>query len=197
MNHRKTLSAALVAALILCATSALAQQVTILFSPNGGCAAAICKELDNAKKTIRVNAYQLSHPGIALHLIAARQRGLDVIAVLDKKQGQSTISAANALAAAEIQTRLDGREKINHNKVIIIDTAVVITGSFNFSRAADTANAENLLIIHDPHVALLYTADWAKHYAHSEPLIPPATPFHPRTPAHAKDQTPWHVYQAP
>lgn len=45
---------------------------------------------------------------------------------------------------------------INHNKVIIIDGKIVITGSYNFSQAAETKNAENILIIHSPKLAALY-----------------------------------------
>ena len=34
-----------------------------------------------------------------------------------------------------------------HNKIIILDDAVVITGSFNFTRQAEIGNSENLLVI--------------------------------------------------
>jgi len=35
----------------------------------------------------------------------------------------------------------------------VIDSAVVVTGSFNFTKAAESSNAENLLVIHDPKLA--------------------------------------------
>ena len=52
---------------------------------------------------------------------------------------------------------------IAHNKIIVIDGAVVVTGSFNFTRAAESNNAENLLVIHDAHLAERYLANWKEH----------------------------------
>ena len=45
--------------------------------------------------------------------------------------------------------KIDAEHAIAHNKVMIIDGETVITGSFNFTKAAEENNAENLLIIHD------------------------------------------------
>jgi phosphatidylserine/phosphatidylglycerophosphate/cardiolipin synthase-like enzyme len=55
-----------------------------------------------------------------------------------------------------------------HNKVIIIDNRIVITGSFNFTNAAEGRNAENLLVISDVHLADRYAQNWKAHQAHSE-----------------------------
>jgi len=45
----------------------------------------------------------------------------------------------------------------------------VITGSFNFTRAAEEKNAENLLIIHHKPLAAKYLENWRTHAKHSEP----------------------------
>ncbi len=50
---------------------------------------------------------------------------------------------------------------------MILDGEVVITGSFNFTRAAEENNAENLLVIRDKAIAEQYTANWKTHAAHS------------------------------
>ena len=57
-------------------------------------------------------------------------------------------------------------------KIIIIDKQIVITGSFNFSKAAEESNAENLLILRNPELAAIYLDNWQKHRAHSEKLAP-------------------------
>ncbi|KHK02896.1 Endonuclease [Desulfovibrio sp. DV] len=44
----------------------------------------------------------------------------------------------------------------------------MITGSFNFTKAAEEKNAENLLIIRDSGLAKLYLENWERHRAHSE-----------------------------
>ena len=56
---------------------------------------------------------------------------------------------------------------IAHNKLILIDADTVITGSFNFTKAAEERNAENLLILRDAAVAAKYRANFDTHLAHS------------------------------
>jgi phosphatidylserine/phosphatidylglycerophosphate/cardiolipin synthase-like enzyme len=50
---------------------------------------------------------------------------------------------------------------------MIIDKEVVITGSFNFTKAAENNNAENMLIIKSPELAREYISNWEKHRKHS------------------------------
>ncbi len=70
---------------------------------------------------------------------------------------------------AGIPTFIDDKHAIAHNKVMIIDKAKVITGSFNFTKAAEEKNAENVLIIKDKALAKVYIENWEKHKGHSEP----------------------------
>jgi phosphatidylserine/phosphatidylglycerophosphate/cardiolipin synthase-like enzyme len=51
---------------------------------------------------------------------------------------------------------------------MVIDGETVITGSFNFTKAAEENNAENLLIIRDKNLADRYTRNWWEHERHSE-----------------------------
>ncbi len=67
-----------------------------------------------------------------------------------------------------IPVRIDDKHAIAHNKVIIIDGEVVITGSFNCTKSAEQSNAENLLIIRDKALAQKYTKNWEAHAQHSE-----------------------------
>ena len=72
----------------------------------------------------------------------------------------------------KIPTYVDDAHQIAHNKIIIIDKQIVITGSFNFSKAAEEGNAENLLIIRNPELAAIYLDNFLKHKTHSEKLAP-------------------------
>ena len=53
-------------------------------------------------------------------------------------------------------TTIDAERAIAHNKIIVIDGALVITGSFNFTKAAQQKNAENLLLLRDAALAAQY-----------------------------------------
>ena len=88
--------------------------------------------------------------------------------ILDKSQKREKYSSADFLAHAGIPTKIDASHAIAHNKVMVIDGETVITGSFNFTRAAEEKNAENLLIVKDKALAERYTKNWKEHAQHSE-----------------------------
>jgi phosphatidylserine/phosphatidylglycerophosphate/cardiolipin synthase-like enzyme len=73
------------------------------------------------------------------------------------------------LLEAGIPVRIDAAHAISHNKVMVIDGETVITGSFNFTKAAEERNAENLLVVRDQALAARYGANWHQHKAHSQP----------------------------
>jgi phosphatidylserine/phosphatidylglycerophosphate/cardiolipin synthase-like enzyme len=66
---------------------------------------------------------------------------------------------------------IDAEHAIAHNEVMVIDNEFVITGSFNFTKAAQEKNAENLLIIRDQGLATQYTQNWETHRQHSQPYV--------------------------
>jgi len=92
--------------------------------------------------------------------------------VLDKSNRSEKYSAAEFTARAGIPTTIDARHAIAHNKIMILDRDTVITGSFNFTKAAEESNAENVLIIRSVDLADLYRRNWEKHRAHSEEYRP-------------------------
>jgi phosphatidylserine/phosphatidylglycerophosphate/cardiolipin synthase-like enzyme len=79
-------------------------------------------------------------------------------------------SVVDDLVAAEIPVRLDGKHAIAHSKVIVIDQYLVLTGSYNWSRSADTRNLENLLELQDQRLAEQYRNNFQSHEQHSVPL---------------------------
>lgn len=139
----------------------------LYFSPNGGCTDAIIAELGRAEKSIHVQAYSFTSTPIAKALVEAKRRGVAVEVVLDKSQRNERYTSADFIAHAKIPTFIDDKHAIAHNKVIIIDGEVTITGSFNFSNAAEKSNAENLLILRSSELAERYLQNWHSHQAHS------------------------------
>jgi phosphatidylserine/phosphatidylglycerophosphate/cardiolipin synthase-like enzyme len=140
----------------------------ICFSPKGGCTEAIISQIDKAKSEILVQAYSFTSAPIAKALLNAHKRGIKVEAILDKSQRREKYTSATFLANSGTPTYIDDRHAIAHNKVMIIDRETVITGSFNFTKAAEEKNAENLLIIRNKALAKIYIENWEKHREHSE-----------------------------
>ena len=120
-----------------------------LLLPNGGCTDAIVRELDKAQSTVLVQAYSFTSYKIAKALLDAHKRGVKVEVILDKSQKSDQYSSADFLANSGMSVKIDSQHAIAHNKVMIIDGETVITGSFNFTKAAEENNAENLLVIHE------------------------------------------------
>jgi hypothetical protein len=108
---------------------------------------------------------------IAKALLDAHKRGVQVQVILDKSQRSEKYSSADFLANQGVPTLIDATHAIAHNKVIVIDGETVLTGSFNFTKAAQEKNAENLLIIRDPAFAAQYTQNWKAHRQHSQPYV--------------------------
>jgi phosphatidylserine/phosphatidylglycerophosphate/cardiolipin synthase-like enzyme len=140
----------------------------VYFSPKGGCTDAITKELDKAQITILVQAYSFTSAPIAKALLNAHKKGVKVEVILDKSQRTQKYSSATFLYNSGIPVKIDTKHAIAHNKVMIIDGGTVITGSFNFTKAAEEKNAENLLVIRDKKLAERYTKNWQEHEKHSE-----------------------------
>jgi phosphatidylserine/phosphatidylglycerophosphate/cardiolipin synthase-like enzyme len=101
--------------------------------------------------------------------LSAYKRGVKVEVILDKSQRKEKYSSADFLAHSGIRTLIDSAHAIAHNKIMIIDGETVITGSFNFTKAAEEKNAENLLVIWDKALAEKYIKNWLDHEGHSEP----------------------------
>jgi len=91
-----------------------------------------------------------------------------VVVILDKKQKKNGYSPATFFANQGIPAYIDSMHARAHDKVIIIDKETIITGSFNFTKSAETQNSENILITQSPELASLYRENWFKHKAHSE-----------------------------
>jgi phosphatidylserine/phosphatidylglycerophosphate/cardiolipin synthase-like enzyme len=144
----------------------------VYFSPNGGATEAIINEIAGARAEILVQAYSFTSTPIAQALIDAHKRGVKVEAILDKSHRNEKYTSATFLANMRVPTFIDDKHAIAHNKVMIIDRTTVITGSFNFTKAAEENNAENLLIIKSKELSSLYIDNWMKHKEHSEPYQP-------------------------
>jgi len=154
------------------AVTAIIPPFQVYFSPHGGCTEAIIKQIDNAKSEILVQAYSFTSTAIAKSLLDAHTRNVRVEVILDKSQKTQNYSSATFLANSRIPTFIDSNHAIAHNKVMIIDNNIVITGSFNFTKSAECKNAENLLIIKSDEIAKLYIENWKNHKDHSDPYGP-------------------------
>lgn len=138
----------------------------VYFSPNGGCTEAIIKQIDKAEKTILVQAYSYTSVPIARALLAAHQRGVQVVIIVDKGQLREKYTMANSSQEQGMAVYLDSDHTIAHDKVMVLDNKVIITGSFNFSKGAELHNSENIIIINSRELATIYNNNFMNHLKH-------------------------------
>jgi phosphatidylserine/phosphatidylglycerophosphate/cardiolipin synthase-like enzyme len=131
----------------------------------GDCAAVLVAEIAKAERELLVQAYNFTEPRIIAAIIAAHERGVLVTVILDKISPSQKGEGADPVHEAGIPTFIDRKPKIAHNKVVVIDQTTVVTGAFNFSTNAECCNAENLLVIHRPALAIAYVENFARRRA--------------------------------
>ena len=142
----------------------------VCFTPGEDCTSIIVNAIDQAKKTLLVQAYSFTSAPIAKAVVDAKQRGVFVEVILDKSQFSQKYSSSKFLINHKVPVWNDDTVAIAHNKVMIIDNMKVITGSFNFTKAAENRNAENVLIVSDKNLAKQYTENWETRKQKSEKI---------------------------
>lgn len=140
------------------------------FTPAENCMDLIVAAIDNAKSEILVQAYSFQAKPLVKALGRAHTRGVKVRVILDRGDERQSDRAGSRLIAERILPQVDTGVASAHNKVMIIDGDAVITGSFNFTDAAQKKNAENVLLIKGhPDVAAVYRKNWERRLAASRP----------------------------
>ena len=127
--------------------------------------------LEEAESSIAFMAFTITDNEISKALNQKARAGVNVRGVVETRNVNGSGSDVEALRAAGITILADGNPYSMHHKVIIIDEAIVITGSYNFSRSAAERNDENVLIIHSTEIAAHYVAEFQRVYQQAEEKI--------------------------
>lgn len=156
-------SAIIILAILLLISSIAQAEIEVAFSPRQGGTELIIKTIKDAKKTIRVAAYSFTSAPIAQALLDAKKHGIDVKIVLDKSNAKAKYSSLTFLQNQQVPVRVNYKYAIMHDKFMVIDGTTLQTGSFNYTKAAEEKNAENVLVIKDAgKVAQDYNNQWEK-----------------------------------
>lgn len=139
--------------------------VEIYFSPDTNFEKRVVSLIDNAKDSINFLAFAFTNSKIADALIRAKDRGIDIKGVFDKAQDKyQKYSKYEYLKENKIDVKLDKNKFKLHSKLIIIDEEIVITGSYNFTKQANSKNDENSIVIFDDKIATSYMNNFYKIY---------------------------------
>ena len=92
--------------------------------------------------------------------------------LVDAEQARSDPAVLRDLTRGKVPLRHDRQHAAAHNKTMVIDAGleqcVVITGSYNFTTAAQQRHAENALLLRgNPPLCEAYYNNWRRHYTHA------------------------------
>ena len=139
-------------------------KISVYFSPNILIESEICSLIKNAKSEILVSAFYLTNQNVANSLVLAKNNGAKIFIVLDSVGASNPKSKHKILRNAGIKLKVENYGGKNHEKNILIDNKILITGSANFSKSGYTRNDENTLIITDSAIAKSYREHFFKLY---------------------------------
>ncbi|MDD2717114.1 MAG: phospholipase D-like domain-containing protein [Candidatus Wallbacteria bacterium] len=136
------------------------KRLEVYFSPCDIPRDKLLREIANAKTSIVFCIFTFTDEGIAQALIEKKKAGLDVRGVYDKLQASTTYCTYKTLSDAGVPVKQDAHKGLLHDKFMVIDgegkNPVLLTGSFNWTDTANSANDDNLVILENKTVADAY-----------------------------------------
>lgn len=116
------------------------------FSPNNDCPARIVQLFDRTQRSVDVCVYTITDDRISGAIIRAKERGVTVRIITDVEKAFDLGSDIERLGAVGIPVRVDRTVTHMHHKFAIFDEAMLLTGSYNWTRGAARDNRENFVI---------------------------------------------------
>ena len=124
------------------------ENVNIFFSPQGfAMQRGVIPLIRSAKNTIHVSIFFLTHNSLSKELVKAQKRGVDVRIILDATGASNGYSKHKYLREHGIKLKVENWGGKMHMKSAVIDRKHIIVGSMNWTKAGDTKNDENTIII--------------------------------------------------
>ncbi len=140
-------------------------RMEVFFSPDDGVANRIVEILNEAQESIYFMAFSFTTDEFGEAIRVQAENGLTVAGVMEEEQVKSNIGTEyDFFKQAGLDVLIDGNEGQMHHKTIIVDGEIVITGSYNFSRSAETRNDENLVIFHNEQIAEVFLKEFQRVY---------------------------------
>jgi len=130
--------------------------IAVSFSRVNDTSSLIRSWIGKANSTIDVAIYSFTQNSIGDALVAAKGRGVKVRILMEYDTISDSGSEYSWLQSKGLAIRTDSSEGLMHDKFFIIDGKIVGTGSYNWTKAAEDDNSENLLIVRSESLATKY-----------------------------------------
>ncbi|HAV76495.1 MAG TPA: hypothetical protein DCX53_03980 [Anaerolineae bacterium] len=143
-------------------------RVDTYFSPDDHVLTALYSLLSEAEQSIYFLAFSFTSNELGEIVRTQANAGLDIKGVMDREQvASNTGTEYDPFKQAGLDVRIDGIDGQMHHKVFIVDEKIVVIGSYNFSRAAEERNDENIVIVYDVNIAEFFVEEFQRVYANA------------------------------
>lgn len=153
------------------------KRVESYFSPTDGVNAKIVNVVNTANHDLSIAIMVLTRTEIANPIVARKNAGV-AVNMISNSEGENAL--VNPILQPGLGTHYtfdNVSPGIMHNKYMIVDQAatssdpIVLTGSHNWSSAADNDNDENTLVIHDATLANIYYQNFVKRFVDNNGVL--------------------------
>ena len=121
--------------------------ISLVFSPKGYAMEKIFPIIKDAKQSIDIPIFFLTHNAVSKELVKAHNRGVAVRVIIDATGASNGYSKHQYLRDNGIKVKVENWGGKMHMKTAIIDQMHIIIGSMNWTKNGVTKNDENTLII--------------------------------------------------
>lgn len=129
--------------------------VKVLFAPDHAPELEITKQINKCEQRLDFAIFTFAgSSGIDDALIMAKRAGRDIRGALDPGQGRFGWAATRWLYEAGVALFLPRQEapfRKLHHKLMVVDSAIVVAGSFNYTGPANDYNDENIFVLGSPY----------------------------------------------
>ena len=141
------------------------------FSPGPDCRIAIEQAMETALSELLICVFTISDDRLSDAVMAAHRSGLTVRVISDNDKMHDRGSDVERLSQAGVNMRIDRSPEHMHHKFMVIDGRTVMTGSYNWTRSAETRNEENIIAVDDPLLATRFSEEFERIWKLAEPPV--------------------------
>jgi phosphatidylserine/phosphatidylglycerophosphate/cardiolipin synthase-like enzyme len=138
--------------------------VVTAFAPDSDITAQVVSLIDRAKLSVDFLAFSFTSDPLEAALVSAHTRGVQVRGVVERRNARGSGSALPRFQSAGLDVQEDGNCYLMHHKALVIDGRTVVTGSFNWTRHAQQANDENVVIVDSQWLARRFEEEFGRIY---------------------------------
>ena len=125
-------------------------EIWLLPDPKGHALADLKKRLRNARSSLRVALFTLTHSALTEELIRAKKRGVDVTVLIDLHSALgASASSVEELHKSGVRVLYSQGVQLLHHKFVYIDEQTLVAGSANWTKAAFAKNSDCLFVLHN------------------------------------------------